>query len=394
MKYINTTYIFIPLLLTVLLSTLNSCKKTYKPEKSFVKIYHDENGNKNDHPLSIHATKDNGFLILNAFNGWNIEILKTDQYGELAWKYELPEQYVNAVPHLISKNDELYFVCMNAVGLFTYIMRVDENGKQVTEFAQHQNIQYPTSVLKTGNAVYIQNYNRISFETGIFELNTEMDQIIKSGSVMVFADVEEKIVDHVHFTGKRFPFFIEKTDNHVIVNGFNNYSFSTVFMDNDLNYTGVYNGAAFEGGLNALLPLSNTNFAIARFSFSNLYFNPRAKLTPTAIEIAESIPAVGMSTLAAENPVLIKSINIKGEVYTTYLATTKSNQLILQLYQAGNEEPVAIKYMGESVPLKASDFLQTSDEGLMILAQVAVMGSFNRVATIKLSAEELEELIE
>jgi hypothetical protein len=76
------------------------------------------------------------------------------------------------------------------------------------------------------------------------------------------------------------------------------------------------------------------------------------------------------------------------------LATTKSNQLLISFYESGTSELKASKYFGQSVPLQAADFSLTSDGGLMILSRVTVMGSFNRIATIKLSKEELVEIVE
>jgi len=374
---------------------LSGCKDKYKPEESFIKVYDEKDINKSYFPLSMHQTSDDGYLILSAYNGWNIHLLKTDKKGDLIWKFDLPSKYVNAVPNLIERNGDLFFVCMDAVGLFTYIMQVDEIGKQATEFQQIPQIQYPMYVFDNESEVYIQNYIRATYQTGIFELNGDMDQIQKSGSVQIFTDVEDKVVDHLNYTGKRFPFFVSVTPekDYIIMSGFNNYSFSTIFMNANLNFSGVYNGAAFDGGLNALLPLGDKTFSLARFSFSNLYFNPNVSLDPSAIDIAESIPAQSHAELDPQSPVLIKEIMIDNEVYVVYLASSKSNQLMLSFYPKGSNETRAVKYLGQSVPLRACDFAKTNDGGLMILTRATVMGSFNRIATIKLSEEELEEIV-
>ena len=156
-------------------------------------------------------------------------------------------------------------------------------------------------------------------------------------------------------------------------NGFNNYSFSTVFLDANLDFSGVYSGAAFDGGMSAILPLGADKFSLARFSFSDVYMNAGATLSPTAVDIAEGIPSEWKSELDAESPILIKNITINSTEYAAFLATTKSNQLTLMLYQAGSEELAGSKYLGESVPLKACDFSITEDGGLMILTQATVM---------------------
>lgn len=389
------TYQFIFLLFAGLL--LVACKKDkFEPEDSFIKVHNDSDLNKSYFPLSIAQTSDNGYLVLSAYNGWNIHLLKTNQVGDLLWEFDVPSNYVNAVPNLIERNGVIYFVCMDAVGLFTYVLQIDESGQQVTEFQQFPQIIYPMYVYDDATEVYIQNYDRMTFETGVFQLNSAMDQLQNSGSVQIFSDVEDKIVNHINYTGKRFPFFISVTPekDYIVLSGFNNYSFSTVFMDANLNFSGVYSGAAYDGGLNAILPLGGNQFSLARFSFSNLYFNPSVQLSPTAIDIAESIPANGKVELDADSPVLIKNFTINGSDYVVYLATTKSNQLFLSFYTKGSNVLKGSKYLGQSVPLKACDFSITEDGGMMLLTRVTVMGSFNRVATIKLSKEELEELLD
>jgi hypothetical protein len=384
------------LLILVFGFVFTACKKEFKPEESYVKVYNDTDGSKNYFPLSMQQTNDDGYLILSAYNGWNIHLVKTNKEGDLLWEYDLPNKYINAVPNLIKRDGILYFVCMDAVGLFTYVMKIDESGQNASEFQEFQQIKYPLYVCDNETAVYIQNYKRTTYQTGIYQLSGGMDQIEKSGNVNIFTDVEDKVVDHLRFTGKRFPFFISVTPekDYIVMSGFNNYSFSTVFMNTNLNFSGVYNGAAFDGGLNAILPLGGNKYSLARFSFTNLYFNPSATLDPTTIDIAESIPAQGKAELDAESPVLIKNVVIKGVNYSVYLATTKSNQLLLSFYEKGNSELIGTKYLGQSVPLKACDFANTTDGGLLLLTRVTVMGSFNRIATIKLSKAELEVIVE
>lgn len=372
------------------------CKDDYKPEESFIKVYDDQDLNRDYSPLSIKRTSDNGYLTLSAFNGSSIHLLKADAVGNLLWEVDLPPNYINAVPNLIERNGSLYFVCMDAVSFYANLMRVDENTQNAIQIHQFQDIQYPLYLAENESTVYIQNYERNTYETGVSELNSALDSVVEYGSVEIFVDVEDKIVDHLNYTGKRFPFFLSFTpeNDYIIVNGFNNYSFSTVFMDEDsLTFSGVYSGAAFNGAINAILPLGGNKFSLARFSFSDLYINPNATLSPTTVDIAEAIPADWKSELDADSPILIKNITIKNTDYSVYLATTKSNQLLMNIYLKGTDVIAGSKYIGESVPLRAADFDNTEDGGLMILTQATLMSSFNRIATIKLSKEELESLV-
>ncbi|AEA44726.1 hypothetical protein [Fluviicola taffensis] len=387
-------FLFFTILFGLSLSTIGCKKNKTKPEDSFIKIYDDQNGNKHFNPLGITTSASNdGYIVLSAYDGWRIHLMKIDNAGEFLWNYELPSQYVNAVPNLIKSNGQNYLVCMDAVGLFTYILKIDESTHTTTEVSNFPNVLYPTYAFNAGSAIYIQNYDRLSIQTGIHKLTTDLTTITQSAGLDIFTDVEERIVNHVTFNGKRIPFFVSVTpdNNHIVMNGFYNYSFSLVFLDQNLNFTGVYNGAGFNGGLAAISTSGSSGFALARFSYDNLYYNPNASLNPTTIDIAESIPAQGQSELDAQKPVLIKNISIGEVQYKAYLSSTRSNQLVLSLYHLGGSL-VGKKYLGKNIPLTACDFIQTEDNGLNILVQAKIMGSFDRIAIMKLSKEQLEEI--
>lgn len=377
--------------------SISGCKKDSKPEDAFIKIYDDQNGNTHYHPLSITASAtDDGYLVLSAYDSWRIHLMKIDKTGEFEWNLQLPANYVNAVPNLIKSNGQNYLVCMDAVGLFTYVLKIDEATHTTTEVASFSDVLYPTYAYNSGQNIYIQNYDRNSYQTGIHRLTADMTSIEQSGSVNIFTDVEDRIVNHVTYIGNRIPFFVSSTpeQNYIVMNGFYNYSFSLIFLNPDLTFAGVYNGAGFNGGLSAISPSGSNQFSLARFSFENLYYNPNATLTPTTIDIAESIPAQGQSELNAQKPVLIKEISVKGTTYKAYLSSTQSNQLLLSLYDRSNGTLAGKKYLGKNNPVTACDFIQTADSGLNILLQVKIMGSFDRIGLIKLSKDELEAIVD
>jgi hypothetical protein len=376
---------------------LAGCKKDdFKPEENYIKIYNDSEGNKNYVPLSIQQTGDQGYLMLSAYDGWNIHIMKTDKNGEFVWKASVPSNYVNAASNLIRHNGYLYFVCMDKVGLFTYLVQVDEHSGALNEIQKFTGILYPTAAYSDGNSIYIQSYNRLSYETGIHKLNTALTGVALSGKVNIFTDVESKIVSHINYSGKRMPFFISSSpeNDYVIMSGFYNYSFSLIFMNANLQFTGVYNGANFNGSVNAILPHGGSAFSVARYSYDNLYFNPNTTLNPTSIDIAESISAQGFSELNPEKPVIIRKVKADNKEYVALVASTRSNQILISFFDPSSGALKGKKYVGKNIPYTACDISATIDGGLMLLVQAKIMGSYNRIATIKLSDEQLAELAE
>ena len=67
-----------------------------------MKIYDDKNGNKSFEPLSIAKSPTSYcYIVLSAFDGWRIQLMKIDNDGEFQWNLELPNKYINASPELI-----------------------------------------------------------------------------------------------------------------------------------------------------------------------------------------------------------------------------------------------------------------------------------------------------
>jgi len=85
-------------------------------------------------------------------------------------------------------------------------------------------------------------------------------------------------------------------------------------------------------------------------------------------------------------------LTIKGVTYRAYVASTHSNQLSLKLYYESGKK-IAGTYLSKNIPIKACDMIQTPYGELLILTQVRVMGSYNRIGAIKLSKANLEALV-
>jgi hypothetical protein len=371
------------------------CKKDPVDSFPYMKIYDEKEGNKSFLPLSIvKSPVDNGYVILSSFDGWKIQITKIDNEGGFLWNYELPDAYVNAVPSLLKINNELVIVCMDPVGLYTQLLRIDETNHTVIDFSSIEEVLYPTYAHFDGQSLYIQNCPLQSQMMGVHRVNQALDTVEKSGYLNIFTNVDDKVLDHLTNDGKKIPFFLQTTPekDFVIMNGFYNYSFSTVFLNNNLEFEGVLNGAGFDGGICALQPLGASAFSIARTSNHNLFYAPKVILDPTQIEMATSIVAQGNSELDDEKTVVVKEITIKGVTYEAFISSTRSNQLLLCIY---NENGILVgkKYIGKNIPMVPCDFLQTPEKDILLVLQTKILGSFNRIATVNITKLELEEML-
>lgn len=384
------------LIVAFMSSILFSCKKDdFKEEETYIKVYGELDGNKKFVPLAIQQTADGGSLMLSAVNGWNIFLMKTDALGEVVWKTDVDAPYVSATPNLIAANGSYYFVCMDQVGLFSYLMKVDESTGATEVVKTANSIIYPTYAYYDGVNLFIQNYNRVSNETGIHKISSDFQSIEQSNYIDVMTSVLNEMVNHTTFSGRRFPFFIQSNPErtNLVMSCFYNYSFSLVMMDQNLDMTGVYNGAAYQGGVNAALSLGGNAFAIAKFSNENQYFTANTTLDFNTIGITANIPANGYSELDNSKPVVVKDLPVDGNSTVCMIATTRTNQLLMQVFDKASGSLLGTKYLGKNTPLSIGDFTVTADGGALLLVQMRVMGGPTRLATIKLSKKQLDDVI-
>lgn len=377
------------------LGLLFSCEKPDLTSLPSLKIYDDQNGNKSFHPLSIVKSPSTpGYLCLSSYDGWRIQIMKIDQDGEFEWNVELPENYINPSPELMVVQNEVYLVCMDNIGLYTRLLKVDEVNKTVFNVSAFESILYPVYAHYTGQNIMILNCPLSWQVTGVHQVSANLDTTDQQAYLPINANVDDYILKHAMHTGKRWPIFIKATPDqqNYVVNAFYNYSFSTVFLGADLSFKGVYNGPGYDVGISALLPFGSGDYAVARNLNQNVFYNAKAPLGPNIVAMASSIEAQGNAELDDLNPTLIKSMTIRGENYRAFLSSTRSQQLLLSLYDQ-NGTLKATKYIGKSVPIKACDFILTPNAELLILAEVRVMGSYNRIATVKLSKRNVEDLL-
>lgn len=373
----------------------SACEKKDKSSLPFVKIYDDQNGNRSFSPLSMcKSNLDNGYLVLSAYDGWRIHLMKMDKDGKFEWNLELPEQYVNAVPSLVNIQQQLYLVCMDPIALNTRILRIDEANKSVVQISTLEEVSYPIHAYHNGSDLYLMSCPLSSQMTVIHKVSQALDTVVKIGALSISTNVDDLLLKHVMHTGKRYPFFIQSTpeQQHFVVNAFYNYSFSTVFFDSELQFSGVYNGAAMDGGIQTVFPLGANQFALSRISGENVFINPKATLDPTAITMATSVEAQGDAELDHEKPVLIKNISISSKPYLCVVASSRSNQLVLKLFDAAGKK-IASKYLSKNVPIEACDMAFTPYGELLVLLRVRIMGSYNRIGSLKLSKGNLEELV-
>lgn len=375
--------------------------KEVKPDHSFLKIYDNNEFNASYIPLDIQQTTDSGYLILgsnrldnSSFSG--VYLLKVDKDGNYVSDQNLSDNYVHPVKNLMKINGQFYFVAMEEGTLQANLFVLDDAGQVTNTIAL--NTTYPLAVAADGSSIIMQSFNNNSGNTVLSVLNTSGTiSGSRNFSVGVGDDVEEPIINHFRRTGRQLPFFVGKTDGGIYYfNGFYNYTISLVFTDlSEGDPNGVVQGQIDEGGVLAAQHIDGNTFALARFNYGDNYILPNVTVQ-TNSSFASAIDLEGnlYPELIRDPLVIIEKITIASEDFVLYGSTTLSGKIILMAFNESDGALRGLKYIGITNPYELAGFNVTADEGIAITGATYVGGKFARICLIKLSKEELEEMVQ
>jgi len=163
-----------------------------------------------------------------------------------------------------------------------------------------------------------------------------------------------------------------------------------LFVNTSGDRTGVAQGFRYDGGAVSALSVRDNNFAISRKSFDEHFILPSANIDINRITTLSDLGGAKLAEIEPRSETRIRKISIGGKPYLVFAANTSNNQLVIYLYDATSLELIGKKYLGFSNPVKIASLIQTSDEGIIVLAQTMVAGRFKRICTYKIPKEHLK----
>jgi len=391
------------LLCFILISACGIKKNNEASATGFLKIYNESSYSNQYTPLDIEQTSDEGFLILSstviatsAFPG--IYIMKIDKDGQLISTKLLSGIYVGAVPNLLKNGTEFYIVCMNSQNLGTYILKLNEAG-DVSENAYMSSMQYPLSAefdLTTSNII-LQHYNKNDLQTNVSKISvTGIVSATRYFSIGTGGfDVQQPIINYLTGKGKKYPFLSgHLSGNTYYFNGFYNYTLSLCMFDFSWpveNDPGVAQGYRDERCISSVLSLGGNKTAVSRYAYGNNFIIPSATVPTTTATFTDNTSMGGflIPELTADADMCLKEIQKDGQNILLYASTTKSGQVALYAYDAAGGQLLGSQNLGLTNPYTMANVIQTSDDGIAVLATTQVAGRFSRIAVFKLAKSEL-----
>jgi hypothetical protein len=385
------SYIFSLVVLGASLSCSNV--EDYAPSESFIKIYNNPSFESSYIPIDMVQAGSNGYFILSAYDKWNTYILRVDSAGEFMWDYNLEQNLVNPIEGIFYENGSFFFFCMDEISLATQLMKADDGTKSASVERVYGDIIYPLHASVVDDGYLLESYNRESYSTRLTKFNASFGESWHE-EYEVEQDVEESIISHLARIGDRLPFFTGQAGNRYFLNGYNNYSMSLLWVTASGGaLTGVINGFRDESVMSSALYLDGNYFALSRYSYGENVVIPRMEINTSSIGISTELEGNIHPEIVPDAFVHSQLLNIYGQKVVIYATTTKAGEILLYAYDAAAGTLVGTYHLGHINPYSAIDFTNTTDGGLAILGNTFVNGRFSRIALIKLSARQLDELI-
>ena len=388
-------------LLFVVIALFSNCNKDkINPENIFAKIYDDSNSDLTYYPLSIIQSSDGGYYILSAVSVdttrefLKTNIIRTDMFGDLLWQSMLDDKYVSPVEGFIVAGNELHFLCMDRTSLGTYLMKVDDATQTATEVSTFGDIVYPLAASQTPDKGFLLlSYDRDSRSSLLTKFTATFSSQWDS-KFSVVEDAEEMLIAHLTRSGKTLPFFTGTvgSGSAYFAGALYNYSLALLFVDgNNGDRTGLIFGERYDAGVSAAVSIQGETFAASRFVFDRHYVLPMVNFSLSSVISANELDGEAVTEMAGNAHTRIKVISVGDKNFIVYASNTQNNQVLVMFYDLTTGELVKKTYLGASNPVTVADLIQTSDEGLAILAQITVAGRFKRAALYKIPKDQILE---
>ena len=380
------------LVVALLFSACDIFNNNIEPQAEFFKILQDEDFNSKNYPVDIKQTQDDSYIILSSFFNdssayvWHTpQITKTDNAGNIIWQVEIESPYVNPAGEILIINNNFYFVCMHEITLTSELFQINIDDGTTENVATFDDLLYPTYAYVTSdNNILVQGYNHFDRKTIFAQISSSFD-VNWQNEYLLAEDAEEMLIAHITKSGKQFPFKIgELSDGNYFINAFYNYTFSTLFINqNSGEIAGILNGFRYQGAVSSLLEISSNTFALSIYNQGNNYIFPTQEISTTATSSIEGLSGIYLPELQKDARVTCGFFTTPENDLIVFASSTKSNEIVLYFYNKTSGELLYTKNISDTNPIEVLNLIITNDNNIMLIGRTYVNGSFSRVFVAK-----------
>ena len=368
--------------------------------KQYVKVLDDADASTSYTIVDAIELSSGSILLLAQKNLTEVYIAQTNASGELEWDSTLPSsQYIYPIPNIFSIGTNQYFACMDATDNSTHIFHVETDASTGSNLHLHTSfasITYPLAINTYNGSPVISSYDPGSWSSVVSMLNGTVTSTVWQAGYTALSDVTSTVNDHIAQT-KPLPFFVFENNNTLAVNGFYNYTLSTLFLnptDGTLLGSLNTNSPNYTGAISSFMQ-SNVNSNTYHFSYyqgSNQYYSS-AIIDPTTttsvfdLETNDSmlIKAVQQTVDTLKMPIL-SALNNQNILFGSSLL---NGRIALSWFSENTLTFHKEYFVGERLNYQLGKAFQLSNGDLMITGNVWLEDSYSKLFVMKVPASDL-----
>jgi len=367
---------------------------------AFSRVYHSPDASTRFFPIDFREVSDGGFLILGISGEQSIYVMKTDLFGQFEWEITESGPFNRPIPSLMEVNGEFLFFAQDSTTFETNALAINIVDQSISSKIAFEDELNPLQAFHSSSGnIFYHNYNRRTSRINIHGLTSTLGEIwTENYSVGFDQEIEREILDNINSTEPEVPFYQGEVEGSAyFVNSFVDFNFNSLFLNpNSGAEVSRISGFQTDASMSALFHLDGQDFAMARFNQNGTtVVNPRVTIAfnETNNFTSEEIEGVEFPDIVENAEVRIKTITLNGQRYIVYAADNKDGQISLLFYDFASGQFINNITIGHNHRYQVSNFIQSSDEGLVVLSQTVHAGKFNRISLNKVSKETLESLL-
>lgn len=375
----------------VLFSSCGEDLIEFQATEKFNSIFDNPSEGLNFQPLDAIETSDGGFMVLSALANEAIFILKINNRGDFQWSRQLEPQYLKAIPNLIKKGDNYYFIGSSLPDYSATLFEIKDLEQSIEAVRTYTSYRNPLAF----NSFTPESYLLLTYND---TTGTVLSKIL-DGFAMEWArkfddikNADQKLENFQNIN--RTDFFVGSFNAGSVIyfNSLRNEGLNLTYTDNQGIETGKIRTSQRDM-INSVTPQENGLLTL------NYTFRNQAYFVNNYQPIAND--SINLQVLGGE--ILQDRLNIQNATSSTisigtvnYMVngySTLDGRIKLNFYNAQTGQQVAIKYLGGIDPLEVVKIIPTRDEGMAILSKITIAGSKERINLMKIPKEEILEIL-
>ncbi|MEN8230030.1 MAG: hypothetical protein ABFS38_17855, partial [Bacteroidota bacterium] len=382
-----------------LVTLVTSCEINQKevlPEDGFLKIYNHPEEVLSFYPESVVELSGGGYLFISAVKDETSDIeypytyvVRTSAKGEVEWT--MTYDWLAPASRLIQQGGSIGFVAMNQQFDAFVIMIDPANGTVTGQHALDMTMPLYSYTDAEGNLVVL-GYDFVTRSSWISKYNSNFT-LQRSNMLPINTDLEYLVQRHLNKTGQDFPFFIGEYSNNsgrgYYVNCFYNYTLRSVFLDgSSLSATGDIYSFQIEEGISSMIHKSGSLFGLTSYYEGNNYILPDADINVLTSQNIKDLPGDPLYELTFKAGVVAGELSTNEAEYALFVSQTNTNSVVIYQYAMESDSLIHTVYRDFDQRVVVSDFIQTSDQGIAILAGIYILGKYQRPVLIKIPEDQ------